>query len=108
MPIQIAIVASGSVVSSPFSGGGLRDVVIFSPNLTSCQLYLQAATTATSADFRRITDANSTAGAWAWQVGSATGVIALGGLGAFPLVRIETSVAQTDNRSFQISTARLR
>jgi hypothetical protein len=107
MPVQIAIVASGSVVSSPFGEQGLRDLTIFSPGLTSCQLYLQAATTASSADFRRISDVRSTGTTWVWSVGSAASVITVGAqVGVFPFVRIETSVAQTSARSFEVWTAR--
>jgi hypothetical protein len=96
----ILTISSGSVVSNIAdcrNGRGLFTLVANA--LTSCQLFLQCGTQASSASFRRVDVAAPTGStaAWVWGVGS--GDRAIGLPSAVGFLRVETSVAQADNRS---------
>lgn len=107
---QSVVVASGTVVSSPFGVRGLDDLTIFAPAVDSCFIYLQAGTTADSADFRRVRMTTSPASEWAWPVSSNAAAIGVGRdtVGRVPLIRLECSVVQTATRTFAIYTSRIR
>lgn len=97
------IISSGSLVSSPVplqTSGGVGLIV---PNITSAQLFVQAAFDTVSASFARAwrTDGSST---YVAAVGSTPAALDLSDVvRGFPYVRLETSVAQTDNRSFTMT-----
>lgn len=97
----IITISSGQVVSNIAdvrNGRGLFTLVANA--LTSCQLFLQQGTQANSASFKRVDFFNHSAGVsstWVWSVGSGDRAIPLPGIGGF--LRLETSVAQVDNRS---------
>ena len=109
MTVAVAVVASGATVSSVITALG-GHVSIVSPACTSCQAFLQAATTTTSADFSRLRFSTTTASDWAWPVGSLSNTLTVpyDVAGVFPYFRIETGVAQSDARSFSIVQARSR
>lgn len=104
------VVASGSAVSDPFGARGLGNLSILAPTVNSCQIFLQASTDTTSANFRRVRVSTNPATEWAWPVSSNAAAVSVGAdmIGAFPLIRLETGVAQTDARSFSVFTSRQR
>lgn len=80
------------------SGG----MTLVSPSLTSCQLFLQTGIQANSAALKRMDrfDASGVSSNWVWSVGVGNRAIPLPTVGSH--LRVETSVAQADNRSLSL------
>lgn len=107
--VQSLQVNSGAVVSEIADIRGLDIVALFAPALTSCQAFIQVSPTVpapgtvpTSASFVRMFKADGTS-TWVWS--AADGDVAVSPIpdvSSFPAARIETSVAQGDNRVFRL------
>lgn len=77
-------------------------LTLVAPAMTSCQLFLQCGTQANSASMKRVDFMNSggSSSNWVWSLGVGDRAIPLPLVG--PLLRIEASVAQADNRSLSL------
>jgi hypothetical protein len=95
-------IASGSTVSGVFGIGNSWAAGLWAPEVTGCQLYIQVSYDTASANFKRV-DYNDGQGNWAWNLGVGSRAVTIEGVAMpFSLCRLETSVAQTDTRTFAV------
>lgn len=104
--VDYFIVASGQTVQqSHFGVRGAEYVGLWSPTLTSCQLFLHVAPQIdepNSSQFVRLGKADGT-GDFAWSVGVGSAAIALTEpMQPFACARVVLSAAQTDVRTFAV------
>lgn len=103
--VGFAAVLSGSTVTSPIGIGNAEKIGIWAPTVTSCQLFVQGAFNQTSANFVRLMEANLTSprSHFVFPVGPGSlGVMLESVVAAFPFIKLESSLAQTDTRTFGI------
>jgi hypothetical protein len=99
---EFVTIASGSTVSNIFGISNGWATGLWAPTVTSCQIYLQVSFDTTSSNFMRV-DYNDGQGNWAWNLGAGGRAVTLEGVAMpFSLCRLETSVAQTDTRTFAV------
>lgn len=94
-------IASGGTVSDTVELKSARVAAIWSPAVDSCELYLRGSWDATSANFVELWGLDGT---WRWrcEIGAGSMVVPLDHVISIPCLRVETSVAQTDVRTFVI------
>lgn len=99
---QYVTVLSGYSVSEPFTLFSARFAGVIFPAVTSCAAYAQAGFAAnSSANFHRIYQVDA-ASYWVANVGLGSVAIPLTTPNAFPYLRIEMGVAQTDTRTLTV------
>lgn len=98
---QVTIAASASV-SGDIKLQNAKHIAIGIPSITSCQIFLQGAFDTTSADMRRMLQEDGS-GDFAIDagVGSRTAIVN-NILNAIPVARIETSVPQEAEKTFDL------
>ena len=102
--IAYATIASGDTVSTTVGIANARAIGVIAPVVTSCQINIRGNFDTVSAGFMPLTNpAGSGALAWATGVGSNAINITDHAL-PFTYMRLESSVAQTDTRTFSIVT----
>lgn len=99
---HVTIPLSGTV-SGTFAIPNADRSSLYSPVVTSCQMFLQGSWDTTSANFARVQNVAGS-GDWTYGVGGGSKQISFGTAGAFPYVRIETDIAQSAVRSLTIMT----
>jgi hypothetical protein len=94
-------ISSGDTVSGVAAIRGGRIATLWAPTVTSCDLQLQASWDTTSANFA---DLFALDGTWRWKCEIGVGGVAmpLNDVVSVPYLRLETSVAQADVRTFVI------
>lgn len=104
---EVTTISSGQTVSGFVKASFVDYFGILAPTIDSCQLFLQVNVDQTSADFRRLFQTGGSSH-WVWNVGPGSGAVVVGEASKFPFpqIRLETSEAQTDVRSFTISRMR--
>jgi len=97
---HVQINSGQSIVSEDIVLAGARYVGILAPTLTSCQLFMQTNYDQTSGGFLRVFDQDGAA-EWSWDVGvGSVAAVFQNAVNPFPFARLESSVIQTDVRSF--------
>ncbi len=100
--VLTATIAQSATVSDTVEVAGYTPSALWCPVVTSCALFVQAATSTTSAEFVRL---QNPAGSGDWTlavgVGSKAFTREVPGF-SFPYLRLETSVAQAAARTFLI------
>lgn len=93
---------SGDQVSETVRLDNVTDVTLWVPTVDSCQLFLQGAWDTTSANFVRLmTDQGSQDFVLQTGPGSLAAILTTI-VAPLPALRVETSVAQTDNRTLTL------
>jgi hypothetical protein len=99
---KFATIASGASVSGTVALVGADLFGLWAPVVTSCQIFLQGNYDTTPANFVRLQNPAGS-GDWAFAVGAGSKAISLQDVAfPWPYLRVETSVAQTDVRTFAI------
>ena len=102
--IQNVTIAQSAQITGDVSLAGMRSIAIFAPVLTSCQLTLQGNFDTVSANYLPVFKPDGTAEfAWAVGLGSAS-LVLQDRLWPMAQMRIRSSVAQADVRSFAVLT----
>lgn len=98
------IINSGQFVSGDISLIGADLAGLWCPTVTSCNLFIQGSFDTTSGNFVRMLQADGV-GDFQLDVGVGSRCAGISEVAhAFPYLRIEASVAQTDVRSFVVVT----
>ena len=94
-------ISSGGTISATLAIRRGKIAAIWTPVVTSCDLQLQGSWDTTSAHFA---DLFFPDGTWRWKcdIGAGGVVMPLDDAIAVPYLRLETSVAQTDTRTFVV------
>lgn len=101
-PVAYGVILSGSTVSDDIGIVRAALVGLLAPTITSGQLFIQGNFNTTSAGFVRIGKKDGT-GDFAWSLGVGSNALNVTEeVAPFSQLRLETSVAQTDTRTFTI------
>ncbi len=101
-------VSSGGQLSGLVDIEGIQNIAIWSPVVTSCQMFFLGSFGQASANFIRIGDAETTVSHLEWNVETGSRTIAIiGHVSPYPFIKLELSVAQTDTRTFSIIGKRI-
>ncbi|MDR7401308.1 MAG: hypothetical protein QN155_03650 [Armatimonadota bacterium] len=94
-------IASGATLSDPVAVKGADLFSVWAPAVTSCQVFLQGSWDPVT-NFVRLTNPAGS-GDWAWALGPGQRAVTLQDVAfPFPFLRLESSVAQTDTRTFAV------
>lgn len=97
----VTIPQSGSISGDLAIIGGVKPGLLWSPVVTSCQIYMRGSFDTTSANFVPI-DKTDGSTRWAWNVGPGSAAVGLESFVSFPYMRIETSVTQANTAVFTV------
>lgn len=99
---KVAVVASGFQLSDLISLEGATLEGLWAPTVTSGTLTIRGSFDTTSANFVPLTNPAGS-GDWTFAVGPGSRGVSLQDVGfPFPFIKLFTSVAQTDARSFAV------
>lgn len=92
-------ISSGGTVSATLAITGARNAVLFAPVVNSCELKVRASWDDVASHFLDLYGLDGTQ-RWQFDVEAGSKAMPLNDIDAVPYVRVETSVAQTDTRTF--------
>jgi len=100
--IKYATISSGSTLSTAIDVANSDLFGLYIPIVNSCQLYLQGSFNTTSGNYARIFSSDGLAD-WSAFTAAGSRCLPIQGIGIpFASIKIETSVAQTDVRTFAL------